>query len=115
MRRGTIHHPALVARQAPSGQFTGQQPAPQSEKPELTSMLDSLLGYPALGQASTTARASRTYSGGELHPQVHLTRPNAGPGTSEQLQDTPRLVNSRAAYPNRGTGPVVKSPLMARR
>lgn len=82
-----------------------QSPTPQSEVPSLSGMLHSLMESSGIGQAWTTSRGSRTYTGGAVTPQTYV-RASGGPGTEEQLINVPMQVNARASYPGRGMSPL---------
>ena len=76
----------------------------------MASAIEAPMDTSGIGQAATTARSSRTYTGGGLTPQVY-TRPPMN--TEDQLTDAGKAMNARAANPSRGVTP--NSPLLRRR
>jgi hypothetical protein len=77
-----------------------KSPSPQSERPIAASSLFAGMDTSALGQVDTTARHSRTYTGGELQPQGDLMRPPAD--FQDISTDAGVAMNARAANPSRG-------------
>lgn len=65
-----------------------------------------------IGQAWTTSRSSRTYTGGGLAPMTFFPTPG-GPNNEIALETAAAQINARNSYPGRGIEP--STPLMRRR
>lgn len=104
-----VHRSALYDQLRIEVMRNGAQksPSPQSELPILAELRGSLMESSGVGQAWTTARSSRTYTGGGITPQEYTQQP-AGVNTDTGLSDAGVAMNARAALPNRGHSPLAR-------
>ena len=99
-RAGTIYD-ALRIPVSQNGAL--QSPTPQSERPIAAQSFYAGEDSSGIGQASTTARHSRTYTGADFMPQGYLMRQPAG--FEDVALDAGAQMNARAAHPSRGLSP----------
>lgn len=79
-------------------------PSPQSERPVIDASVHAQMDLSAIGAAWTTARSSRTFTGGGLTPQQYVKAQPAN--VEDTLTDAGVAMNARATLPNRGITPL---------
>jgi hypothetical protein len=91
-----------------------KSPTPQSERIPAAVSHMAAMDSSGIGQAGTMGRHFRTYTAGDVTPQIWDSAHSqpAGVNTDAQLVDAGVAMNARAAYPGRGLTPT--SPLARR-